>query len=216
MEEQLKQACKDGKLTADQLERLSKALQRCKQCERAKVAKMADKRLIDPADLRECDKACGGDWKELADVLKACKDGDDLAELLAKCENGEFGCAGDGEPGFMGDGSEPGFMSDNGRRWPDTTTGGPGGRGGRGGGGDPTAMTWSKGVDKAGGGLQGIDPSPRRRRLAEEEPVGGHEHRPAQGGGCRPRFRRRRARVRPVPGPASPALKSFCPNISGP
>ena len=49
MEEELKEACKDGKLTSKQLDELSKALRHCKACERAKIAKMVDTRLIDPS-----------------------------------------------------------------------------------------------------------------------------------------------------------------------
>jgi hypothetical protein len=66
--------------------------------------------------------------------------------LLAKCENGEFGGADDGEPRFM---SDDGNLTDDGG-YGLTAAGGRPGKGGRGGGGPPAAMTWSKGADKAG------------------------------------------------------------------
>jgi hypothetical protein len=125
---QLKEACKSGKLTAKQLEQLSKALKHCKACEREKLAKMADARLIDPADLIACDKACQGDPEKLAQCLKDCKEGDDLAALLAEGDNSD---SSDNESSANTD--EYHNPAKGGRR-----------------GGGPTSMTWQKGVETAG------------------------------------------------------------------
>ena len=102
MEEQLKEACKNGKLSSQQLDQLSKGAQAVQGVRAGKDRQNGPAALIDPNDLIQCDKICEGDCEKLARCLKGCKDGDDLAALLAECENGEFDLMDDGDPGKAG------------------------------------------------------------------------------------------------------------------
>jgi hypothetical protein len=102
LSEELKEACQQGALSDAQLRDLCKALKECKECERARLAKLIDAKLIDAAELGElveCENAGEGDEATLIAALCRCKDGNQLADALALC-NPEF--AGRGGPGGGG------------------------------------------------------------------------------------------------------------------
>ena len=122
--------------------------------------------------------------------------------LLAKCENGEFGGADDGEPRFM---SDDGNLTDNGG-YGLTAAGGRPGKGGRGGGGPPAAMTWLKGADKTGAAFkESVLPAGAVASLKQSRLVGRSVGRPGRSLPARappaaPRCGPRRRRQRPHPG----------------
>ncbi len=102
LSEELKEACQKGLLSDAQLRDLCKALKECKECERARLVKLIDAKLIDAAELGElveCENAGEGDEAALIAALCRCKDGNQLADALALC-NPEF--AGKGGPGGGG------------------------------------------------------------------------------------------------------------------
>lgn len=86
LSEELQEALREGSLSDDQLRELCKDLKQCKASQRAKLAKLVEARLVDAAELRMCDKAGQCDEAALACALGQCKDGDELAELMASCE----------------------------------------------------------------------------------------------------------------------------------
>lgn len=88
----LQDACRRGEFSAEQLRDLAKALGNCKACQRGKILKMIDAKLIDADQLILCDKACQCDEAALVAALCECKDGKEFAAALD----------GDGLPGRGG------------------------------------------------------------------------------------------------------------------
>lgn len=122
----LKDACSKGDLSDKQLEELSKDLSEAMEAEEAKVAALADARLVD-ADEVECCKAAREalDEKDLAAALCKCKGGSpaDEAELAAFLAGLSTDTSELKEPGLPG-------------------------RGGLTRGYAPAAMTWTEGAKK--------------------------------------------------------------------
>ena len=104
LSDELKEACRQGRLSESQLGDLCKALKQCKECERARLMKLIDVRLIDAAELAECDRAGEGDEAALIDALSQCQNGAQLADALALCDPelaGKGGPGGGGPPAVM-------------------------------------------------------------------------------------------------------------------
>ena len=80
-------------MTDEQLQQLADALGKCKGCQRDMLGKLVKARLIDPADLELLDQACEGDGDELALLLAECEEGGDLDMALGN------GLPGDGLDG---------------------------------------------------------------------------------------------------------------------
>ncbi len=85
LSEELKNACEESTLTEEQLQELAEALGDCKACQQARLARLADARLIDPANLRPCQGDCEGDLDALIQALLECEDGEAIA-LLMQCQ----------------------------------------------------------------------------------------------------------------------------------
>lgn len=83
LSDELKEACRQGALSDQQLQELCKALGQCKACNRARLVRLIEARLIDGRQLVLLDEAGQCDEDALAAILCQCKDGQDLAELLA-------------------------------------------------------------------------------------------------------------------------------------
>jgi hypothetical protein len=103
LSDELKEALKQSLLTDEQLRELCKSLKECKLCERAKLAKLINAKLIDAAELIECES---GEYDEAAliDALRRCKDGSELAEAIALANAsraGKGGPGGGGPPAIM-------------------------------------------------------------------------------------------------------------------
>jgi len=82
----LNNAADGNGLTDEQLRKLAECLGQCKACQRGKIARLTDAKLIDAAKLRLCDKAgqCNGD--ALALLLGECKNPGDLdAAIACRC-----------------------------------------------------------------------------------------------------------------------------------
>ena len=84
--EELRKALEKGELTDEQLRELCKTLKECKACQRAKLVKLIEARLVDAAELDLCEKAGECDEAALVDALCRCKDGKQLAEAVASCD----------------------------------------------------------------------------------------------------------------------------------
>jgi hypothetical protein len=82
LSDELRDALQRGNLTDKQLEELSKALKECKGCQRAKLEKLVEARLVDAAELALCDRAGNGDQAALAAVLGGDKDGVPVPTML--------------------------------------------------------------------------------------------------------------------------------------
>jgi len=90
--------CRQGNLTAEQLKELAEALAKCKECERLRIEKLVQARLVDAAELGRILAACECPDGDLALLLGQCKDGGDLAAAL----DGLAAPDGDGLPGRGG------------------------------------------------------------------------------------------------------------------
>ncbi len=86
LSEELLAACRQGNLSEAQLRELSEALRHCQACERGKLARLVEARLVDVAELGRCDQAGQSDQAALIDALGECKDSQQLAELLHACQ----------------------------------------------------------------------------------------------------------------------------------
>ncbi|MDZ7616840.1 MAG: hypothetical protein U1E05_07550 [Patescibacteria group bacterium] len=82
LSEELKNALEDGMLTEEQLQALAEAMGQCQGCQQARLAKLANARLIDPANLIPCEEGDEFDPDALLAALLECEDGDALALLL--------------------------------------------------------------------------------------------------------------------------------------
>ena len=82
LSDELKNACEEGMLTEEQLQALAEAMGQCKGCQQARLAKLADARLIDPANLIPCQEGGEFDPDALIEAIMACEDGDELALLM--------------------------------------------------------------------------------------------------------------------------------------
>jgi hypothetical protein len=99
---ELKEACRQGTLTDEQLRDLCQALKECKACERARLANLINAKLVDAAELADCDKAGECDEAALIDALCQCKNGKQLSEAMASCNlAGRGGPGGGGPPAVM-------------------------------------------------------------------------------------------------------------------
>ncbi len=85
LSDELKNACEEGTLTEEQLQALAEAMGQCKGCQQARLVKLADARLIDPANLIPCQEGGEFDPDALIEAIMACEDGDALA-LLMRCQ----------------------------------------------------------------------------------------------------------------------------------
>ena len=83
LSDELREALQQGALTDEQLRRLCKSLKQCKECQRAKIAKLIEAKLVDAAEIECCDKAGEGDEAALVEALCQCKNGKQLAESLS-------------------------------------------------------------------------------------------------------------------------------------
>jgi hypothetical protein len=92
LSEELKEACKRGDLTGEQLRELSEALAKSKECQQGKVAKLVKARLVDPAASDRIERAGECDGEALALALGDCQDGQALIDALQLPD-------GDGLPG---------------------------------------------------------------------------------------------------------------------
>jgi hypothetical protein len=81
LDQDLLDACRQGNLTPEQLKRLSEALAKCKDCQRIKIEKLIQARLVDIAELGPLVPAVEDPNGELAAILGECDDGD-LAGLV--------------------------------------------------------------------------------------------------------------------------------------
>jgi hypothetical protein len=100
LDQDLLEGCRQGELTPEQLDQLAKALGNCKECERAKIAKLVKARLVDAAELGRMAEASQSDDGDLAAALAECQDGDELGALL----EGMMSAERDGRPGRGGPG----------------------------------------------------------------------------------------------------------------
>jgi hypothetical protein len=130
LDKELAEACRDGRLTADELKDLAEALAKCKACERMRLEKLVGARLVDAAELARLAEAAEGHEAELAEVLRGCESGEDLEDALAALATGESADRNDDEADGMP------------------------GRGGRGGGGPPTALSWTQGANQENVGFK--------------------------------------------------------------
>jgi hypothetical protein len=93
LSDELKEACKQGKLSEQQLKELAESLKKCSASQRAKLGKMVRAKLIDGGEISLCDKeGCNSD--ELAAMLCECKNGQQLGDALSTLENGDPGRGG--------------------------------------------------------------------------------------------------------------------------
>ena len=83
LSDDFQESCQEGCLSDEQLRELAEALKNCKACERAKIVKLINARLIDAGALKRCDRAGECDPEELLLALCECEDCEDLAALLA-------------------------------------------------------------------------------------------------------------------------------------
>ncbi len=83
LSKELQEALRQGNLTEAQLQQLREAMKDCKACQRAKLMKLVDAKLIEGDELRICDKAGECDEATLAAILSECKDGKELAAAIA-------------------------------------------------------------------------------------------------------------------------------------
>jgi len=81
LDQGLLDACRNGNLTPEQLKRLSEALAKCKDCQRIKIEKLIQARLVDIAELGPLVPAIEDPNGDLAAILGECDDGD-LAALV--------------------------------------------------------------------------------------------------------------------------------------
>jgi GAF domain-containing protein len=51
LDKEFAEACREGRLTPDELKQLAEALAKCKECERVRIEKMVEARLVDAAEL---------------------------------------------------------------------------------------------------------------------------------------------------------------------
>jgi hypothetical protein len=83
LSDELREALEQNRLTQQQLEELAKALKECKACERGKLVKLIDAKLVDADRLILCDKAGECDEKDLIAVLCKCKSDKELSACLS-------------------------------------------------------------------------------------------------------------------------------------
>ena len=103
LSDELQKALQKGEFTDEQLRQLREALGECKACQRARLVKLIEAKLVDAGELELCDKAGECDEAALTDALCHCKDGK-LAGLLAAdsaCLAGKGGKGGGGPPAAM-------------------------------------------------------------------------------------------------------------------
>ena len=81
--EELAEACRQGDLTDQQLAELCEALGQCKACQRARLVKLIEARLIDGTKLLLCEEAGECDEAALVDALCQCDSDEELAAVLA-------------------------------------------------------------------------------------------------------------------------------------
>jgi hypothetical protein len=131
---ELKEACRKGELSEKQLEELSKDLAEAMESEEAKVARLADARLVDADDVERC-KAAGEEAGEELDAKE-------LAAALAKCQGGSPSDEADLAAFLAGQslGTDTSELKELGLP----------GRGGLTRGPAPAAMTWTEGAEKDG------------------------------------------------------------------
>ena len=84
LSEELKAACENGSLNAEQLTELAHALGMCKGCDLRRLQNLAAARLIDPALLEQMQAQCEIDPEGLAAMLSELEDSSGLEDLLAK------------------------------------------------------------------------------------------------------------------------------------
>lgn len=90
---ELAEALRDGSLTDEQIQALSKAIKDCKACEKAKLMKLVQARLVDVKELRRCEKAGECDKDALIAALCEGKDCDAAIACSISC-NGRPGRGG--------------------------------------------------------------------------------------------------------------------------
>ncbi len=83
LEGELGEACRQGTLSAEQLQALREALGECKDCQMGQIARLIDAQLIDAELLAECEGGGEFDEAELIEALLLCENGDELGDLLA-------------------------------------------------------------------------------------------------------------------------------------
>ncbi len=85
LSDEVQKACECGHLTAEQLDALSKAAEKCQACEKGKIGKLVKAELVEAEALEACKEAGECDEAALAEVLGKCKGGDMAMEeaLLA-------------------------------------------------------------------------------------------------------------------------------------
>lgn len=93
LSEELAEALRDGNLTDEQLQALAKALKDCKACEKARLMKLIQARLVDVKELRRCEKAGECDKDALIAALCEGKDCDTAIACSLAC-NGRPGRGG--------------------------------------------------------------------------------------------------------------------------